>query len=65
MTSEHFPFGFASCRTPLNGLYQVGDTVFPGQGWPGVATGVLNLLKVLEKDGVLPKDARKSLQGIF
>lgn len=65
MTFEHFPFGFASCRTPLAGLYLVGDTVFPGQGWPGVATGVLNLLKVLEKDGVLPQDARKTLQGVF
>ncbi|WP_053764738.1 phytoene desaturase family protein [Leptospirillum ferriphilum] len=65
MTQGQFPFGFASCRTPLKGLYQVGDTVFPGQGWPGVATGVLNLMKVLEKDSVLPKDARKLLQGVF
>lgn len=29
-----------SCRTPFEGLYHVGDTVFAGQGWPGVALGV-------------------------
>jgi len=30
----------ASCNTPFKGLYNVGDTVFAGQGWPGVALGV-------------------------
>ncbi len=29
-----------SCNTPFKGLYNVGDTVFAGQGWPGVALGV-------------------------
>lgn len=29
-----------SCNTPFKGLYHVGDTVFAGQGWPGVAIGV-------------------------
>ena len=29
-----------SCNTPFKGLYNVGDTVFAGQGWPGVAIGV-------------------------
>lgn len=29
-----------SCTTPFKGLYNVGDTVFAGQGWPGVALGV-------------------------
>lgn len=29
-----------SCNTPFEGLYNVGDTVFAGQGWPGVALGV-------------------------
>ncbi|RXK13018.1 carotene isomerase [Halarcobacter mediterraneus] len=29
-----------SCRTPFEGLYNVGDTVFAGQGWPGIALGV-------------------------
>ncbi len=35
---------------PLKGLYLIGDTVFPGQGWPGVVFGSLNLAKILEKD---------------
>jgi len=29
-----------SCNSPFKGLYNVGDTVFAGQGWPGVAIGV-------------------------
>ena len=29
-----------SCKTPFKGLYNVGDTIFAGQGWPGVALGV-------------------------
>ncbi len=29
-----------SGNTPFEGLYNVGDTVFAGQGWPGVALGV-------------------------
>ncbi|MBE0491968.1 MAG: FAD-dependent oxidoreductase [Sulfurospirillum sp.] len=28
------------CNTPFRGLYNIGDTVFAGQGWPGVALGV-------------------------
>jgi len=35
-----------SCKTPFEGLYNVGDTVFAGQGWPGVALGV----EVLDKE---------------
>lgn len=30
----------ASCNTPFKGLYNIGDSVFAGQGWPGVALGV-------------------------
>ena len=33
-------FQLPSCNTPFEGLYNVGDTVFAGQGWPGVAIGV-------------------------
>jgi phytoene dehydrogenase-like protein len=29
-----------STNTPFEGLYNVGDTVFAGQGWPGIALGV-------------------------
>ncbi|NVJ52962.1 MAG: FAD-dependent oxidoreductase [Campylobacteraceae bacterium] len=33
-------FQIPSCKTPFEGLYNVGDTIFAGQGWPGVALGV-------------------------
>ena len=33
-------FQTPSCRTPFDGLFNVGDTIFAGQGWPGVAIGV-------------------------
>ena len=33
-------FNLPSCNTPFEGLYNIGDTVFAGQGWPGVAIGV-------------------------
>ncbi|CAA6811157.1 MAG: Phytoene dehydrogenase and related proteins-like [uncultured Sulfurovum sp.] len=33
-------FNIPSCTTPFKGLYNVGDTVFAGQGWAGVALGV-------------------------
>ena len=37
-------FKIPSCLTPFKNLYNVGDSVFAGQGWPGVALGakVLN-----------------------
>ncbi|MCS7195981.1 MAG: NAD(P)/FAD-dependent oxidoreductase [Aquificaceae bacterium] len=50
VTRENFPFGYPSPLTPLPGVYLVGDTVFPGQGWPGVSMGVINLLKFIERD---------------
>ena len=37
----------ASCKTPFKGLYNIGDSVFAGQGWPGVALGVDVLNKEL------------------
>lgn len=48
------PIGFKnitqlpSCNTPFEGLYNVGDTVFAGQGWPGVALGVEVLQRHLD-----------------
>ena len=36
-----------SCTTPFKGLYNIGDTVFAGQGWPGIAIGVQTLNKEL------------------
>lgn len=29
-----------TCSTPFKGLYNVGDTLFCGQGWPGISIGV-------------------------
>jgi len=39
-----------SCKTPFKGLYNVGDTIFAGQGWPGVALGVSILNKELNEE---------------
>lgn len=36
-----------TCTTPFKGLYNIGDTVFAGQGWPGIALGVEILNKEL------------------
>ncbi len=36
-----------SCNTPFKSLYNIGDSVFAGQGWPGVAIGVQTLYKEL------------------
>ncbi|KIM06982.1 MAG: carotenoid isomerase [Sulfurovum sp. FS08-3] len=35
-------------NTPFKGLYHVGDTLFGGQGWPGVALGVKVLDAILK-----------------
>jgi len=36
----HNAFKLATCTTPFKNLYNVGDSVFAGQGWSGVALGV-------------------------
>jgi len=38
-------FSTPSAKTPFKGLYNIGDSVFAGQGWPGVAIGVKALNK--------------------
>ena len=38
-----------SCNTPFKGLHSIGDTVFAGQGWPGIALGVEVLNKELNE----------------
>lgn len=38
-----------TASTPFEGLYNVGDTIFSGQGWPGVALGVEVLQKELNE----------------
>jgi len=47
---KYFPFSYPLPFTPVEGLYFVGDTVFPGQGLLGVSVGVINLLMHLEED---------------
>lgn len=39
-----------SNNTPFKGLYQVGDTTFAAQGWPGVLMGVRNLMRLLQRE---------------
>jgi C-3',4' desaturase CrtD len=36
-------------KTPFNGFYQVGDTVFPGQGTPAVVYGALSIFHDISK----------------
>ncbi len=47
---EYYLLRYPSPKTPVDGLYLVGDTVFPGQGWPGVTLGAINLVMLLEKE---------------
>lgn len=47
---ENIFFRLPSNNTPIDGLYQVGDSVYPAQGWPGVVMGSYNLMTLLEKD---------------
>ena len=42
-----FPFHYPRPGTPFDGLYCLGDTVFPGQGLPGVTLAALALTKRL------------------
>ncbi|MDD2780766.1 FAD-dependent oxidoreductase [Sulfuricurvum sp.] len=46
--SNFLPF-LPSNDTPIDGLYQVGDTSFAAQGWPGVVMGSFNLLRLLDE----------------
>ena len=50
ITRKYFPFSYPLPFTPVEDLYFVGDTVFPGQGLLGVSVGVINLLLHLEED---------------
>jgi phytoene dehydrogenase-like protein len=40
----------AQPATPFKGLYQLGDTLFTSQGWPGVAMGVKILESIMKKE---------------
>jgi len=47
---EYTMLNYPSGITPINGLYIVGDSVFPGQGFPGVILGVFNIISLIERD---------------
>jgi len=34
--------------TKIDGLYNIGDSVYAAQGWPGVMMGVKNLKRLLD-----------------
>lgn len=34
--------------TPIEGFYNVGDTTYPAQGWPGVVMGAFNTLRMID-----------------
>lgn len=34
--------------TPIKGLYQVGDTAYAAQGWPGVVMGAFNCMRMID-----------------
>jgi len=47
MTFKNFLPFLPGNDTSIKNLYNVGDTVFPAQGWPGVMLGVKNLKRLL------------------
>ncbi len=48
MTMRNFLPRLPGNDTPFRGLYNVGDSVYAAQGWPGVVTGVHNLARLLD-----------------
>lgn len=46
---ENLIYKLPSNDTPIKGLYNVGDTTFAAQGWPGVMLGVRNLQRLICK----------------
>jgi phytoene dehydrogenase-like protein len=52
LTNKNFSPFFPSPTTHIKGLYNIGDTVFAGQGWPGIAIGGLNLFNILKEENV-------------
>ncbi|MBN2816642.1 MAG: NAD(P)-binding protein [Campylobacterales bacterium] len=48
ITMKNFLPKLPSNDTPIEGLYNVGDSVYAAQGWPGVMLGVKNLMRLLD-----------------
>ncbi|RXJ84570.1 NAD(P)/FAD-dependent oxidoreductase [Arcobacter sp. CECT 8985] len=44
---NNYVYKLPSNDTPIKGLYNVGDTTFAAQGWPGVMMGVRNLQRLI------------------
>jgi len=49
MTITNFLPVLPANDTPIEGLYQVGDTAYAAQGWPGVVMGAFNCLKMIHE----------------
>lgn len=47
MTLSNFLPLLPSNDTPIQGFYQVGDTSYAAQGWPGVVMGVYNCMRLI------------------
>jgi phytoene dehydrogenase-like protein len=45
-TKNLLPF-LPSNDTPIKGFYQVGDTAYAAQGWPGIVMGVMNCARLI------------------
>jgi len=49
LTMKNFLPSLPSNDTSIQGLYHVGDTAYAAQGWPGVAMGVMNLMRLIHE----------------
>lgn len=47
MTRSNLLPSLPSNDTPIEGFYQVGDTAYAAQGWPGVVMGAFNCLRLI------------------
>lgn len=43
---EYFRMNYPAPDTVSKCIWRVGDTVFPGQGWPGVVMGAMNAVRI-------------------
>lgn len=48
LTLSNFLPRIAANDTPIKGLYQVGDTAYAAQGWPGVVMGAFNCMRMID-----------------
>lgn len=47
LTLSNFLPRLPSNDTPIKGLYQIGDTAYAAQGWPGVVMGAFNCMRMI------------------